>query len=281
MPVKHSAANSYVQARNYTPTQGRIIKWVVIHSMESSELSKTTENVASWFAGSNAPKASAHFCVDNDSTVQCVQLRDVAWAAPGANSEGIQIELAGRSAQTRAQWLDEYSRPMLQRAAKLTAQLCREYGIPVVRVGPLDLKRGRPGITGHVDVTNAFRRSDHTDPGPQFPWDWFLNEVKAALQSDPKPGQKAPWTVRVPGRVIARGSLNHANLIMRISAYLRDKGHKAPWTAVTIDPRNNRVTYLGTGRLWPLTAFKRKVSAALQAGYTVKLNDLVVIRKEK
>jgi N-acetyl-anhydromuramyl-L-alanine amidase AmpD len=29
-------------------------------------------------------------------------------------------------------------------------------------------------VTGHADVSVAFRKSDHWDPGPDFPWARFL-----------------------------------------------------------------------------------------------------------
>lgn len=40
-----------------------------------------------------------------------------------------------------------------------------------------DLKAGRRGICGHVDVTDAWHQSDHDDPGPWFPWDKFMAVV--------------------------------------------------------------------------------------------------------
>ena len=71
------------------------IDLLVIHTMEAPEKPDTAENVAKWFAGSTAPQASAHYCIDADSIVQCVQDRDVAWHAPGANHNGLGFEHAG------------------------------------------------------------------------------------------------------------------------------------------------------------------------------------------
>ena len=42
------------------------------------------------------------------------------------------------------------------------------------------LRAGARGITGHADVSVAFRKSDHWDPGPAFPWAAFLRQVSAA-----------------------------------------------------------------------------------------------------
>jgi N-acetyl-anhydromuramyl-L-alanine amidase AmpD len=41
-----------------------------------------------------------------------------------------------------------------------------------------ELKTGQKGIIGHVQATNVFKKSTHTDPGAGFPWDHFLDRVK-------------------------------------------------------------------------------------------------------
>ena len=43
-----------------------------------------------------------------------------------------------------------------------------------------DLVRGRRGITSHAEVSLAYRKSDHWDPGPGFPIDEFLGRVRSA-----------------------------------------------------------------------------------------------------
>ena len=182
---------SFVQARNYTRGRIKRIRVIVIHDMEAPEKPTTAEAVAAWFAGSNAPRASTHYCVDNNSVVQCVRDGDTAWGAPGANADGLQIELAGYASQTRSGWTDDYSRQELATAAKLVAALCRTYAIPVTHLTPAQVASGTPrGLCGHVDVTNAFRTpGGHTDPGPAFPWDAFLTMVQA--ERDALGG--APW----------------------------------------------------------------------------------------
>lgn len=186
----------FVPARNFTPVTGtRKVDLVVIHTMESPESLSTAENVAYWFAGSTAPKASAHYCVDANSVVQCVKENDVAWAAPGANHNGIQIEHAGRAGQGKVGWDDPYSKMMLHLSALLTADICRRYNIPARKIYPSGLVNGQRGITGHVDATLAFHLSNHTDPGPDFPWSTFLAEVQKIL-ADTKP--LVSWPVPLP-----------------------------------------------------------------------------------
>jgi N-acetyl-anhydromuramyl-L-alanine amidase AmpD len=175
---------TFMQARNFTAANRiaeKRIKHVVIHTMEAAEASTTAENVARWFAGANAPKASAHFCIDNDTIVQCVRLRDVAWHAPGANASGIGLEHAGYARQTREQWSDEYSERMLGLSAALAAALCVRFSIPVGFVDAEGLKRGEAGVTTHHEVSRAFKKSDHYDPGPNFPMDEYLAAVQRAV----------------------------------------------------------------------------------------------------
>lgn len=167
-----------IQARNYTSANRMLVDVVVLHSMEAGEHKSTAENVARWFAGASAPRASAHYCVDSDSIVQCVRERDVAWHAPGANGNGIGIEHAGYAKQTEAQWLDDYGHDMLLRSAELAAGICKRWRIPVVRLTVEELKAGRRGLCGHHDVSLAFKKSTHTDPGRGFPWAWYLEQVR-------------------------------------------------------------------------------------------------------
>lgn len=171
----------FVPARWFTkvgPSKGRKVRVVVIHDMEFFERGDTAEVIAHDFNTRPASsKASAHICVDNNSIVQCVYDSDVAYAAPGCNSDGIQIELAGYGNQSRAQWMDQYSVSVLSLAADATAQYCIKFAIPVVHLTNAQLKAGKKGIVGHYQVSEVYKKSDHSDPGKDFPWDVFMAMV--------------------------------------------------------------------------------------------------------
>lgn len=161
---------------------------IIVHDMEFPERPTGAEWCADFFAGPNAPKASAHFCVDNDSVVQCVLEEDGAWHTPGAlpakggreiNRSSIGIEHAGYARQTADEWRDAYSTAMLELSAELVADLCKLHDIPIVKLSPDDLRQpGARGICGHVDCTKATGVGSHWDPGPHFPWDWYLARVR-------------------------------------------------------------------------------------------------------
>lgn len=170
----------HIQARHYTKCDERMIDFLVIHTMESPEKPDTAEAVANWFAGSTAPQASAHYCIDSNSIVQCVFDHDIAWAAPNANHNGLHFEHAGRAAQRAANWKDPYSIKELLLSAELVAQKCKKYSIPIRHLTPAQVKANQLGLCGHIDVTRAFPGTGtHTDPGPDFPWTMYLRYVKA------------------------------------------------------------------------------------------------------
>lgn len=176
------AATKFVQAKGYTKaniTQPRALDLIVIHTMEAPVTMKTAENVASWFGGPQHPAASAHYCVDPDSIVQCVHVEDVAWQAPGANNNGIGIEIAGYAKWTREEWLAEKNAEMLRRAAGLVRWLADQHSIPIAFVDVEGLKRKDRGITTHAAVSKAYGKSDHWDPGPGFPLDVVLDLASA------------------------------------------------------------------------------------------------------
>ncbi len=171
-----------IQAKWFTPLKRneRSIRVIVIHDMEFPERITAAEDVAAYFSNprddrGNPVKASAHICVDNNSIVQCVYDSDVAFAAPGANHDGIQIELAGYGKQSRDNWLDVYSVGVLSFAADAVSQYAIKYGIPIRQLTDKQLADGKSkGIIGHYQASRVFKKSDHTDPGENFPWDVFL-----------------------------------------------------------------------------------------------------------
>jgi N-acetyl-anhydromuramyl-L-alanine amidase AmpD len=212
----------FVQARNFTKGRSGSIDLVVIHTMESPEKPLSAENVAAWFAGKTAPQASAHYCIDNNSIVQSVKEKDVAWHAPGANHDGIGLEHAGRAAQTTQDWADPYSKAMLERSAGLTADICKRYDIPVVWLRPPDLLAGRRGITGHVDVSRAFKRSDHHDPGPNFPIERYIALVKTHMGGSFIAPHVHPGNQKTPPPTLKQGDKGFQ--VKRLQLLLKQRG---------------------------------------------------------
>lgn len=191
-------AVAFLAAANYTPTTGRTIDLLVEHDMEYPERLTAAEDVAAYFARPST-KASAHYNIDADSVVQSVRDKDVAWAAPGANHDGLHFEHAGYARQSREEWLDGFGRRMLDRSIGLQIRKAEEYAIPAVRRTPAELVRGLRGVTGHVDVSAAFRRSTHTDPGAGFPWDYMIDGIREGLRPDHSPEMQKTFVALIDG----------------------------------------------------------------------------------
>ena len=168
--IRAACDGRYTAAHNSGRRAANQIRYVVIHCTEASE----AEGSAVWFQNP-ASQGSAHLVIDDDTCFRTLPDLTVPWAAPPLNTEGFHIELAGHASWTRSQWLDRMI--TLRRAAYKTADRCYRYGIPVRKVGPLGLRLRRAGITGHADVSKAFRKSNHTDPGAEFPWARFMQLV--------------------------------------------------------------------------------------------------------
>ncbi|WP_433357870.1 peptidoglycan recognition protein family protein (plasmid) [Microtetraspora malaysiensis] len=185
-----------IQAKYYHRGRLRKVRLLVVHSMEAPEKPDTAEAVARWFA-TNAPKTSAHVCFDNDSAVRCVDDDDTAWCAPNANADGLHGEFAGYARQKRGEWLDDYGTAMLAIAARQYAVWADKYSIPVVKLTPAEVRAGKHGFCGHRDVTAAYPGTGtHTDPGTDFPWDYFLGLVKDELARlrNPVPAKPVTWS---------------------------------------------------------------------------------------
>jgi N-acetyl-anhydromuramyl-L-alanine amidase AmpD len=185
---------AFMQARNYTRASRTSVDLIVLHDMEYPERFDAAEQVARWFSGPSAPQASAHYNFDADSIVQCVLDKDIAWAAPGANSNGIHFEHAGYAKQRPEDWADPFSAAELKLSAQLASILCPKYKIPVEYVDVAGLKAGKRGITTHNNVSLAFKKSTHTDPGPNFPLAHYIDLVRgaAAPPKEMRPVVNAP-----------------------------------------------------------------------------------------
>jgi len=185
-----------------TGRDGKAVRYIVIHYTAGAERNTSAEDGAA-YDQRRTDGTSTHYFVDSDSVVQCVLTKDRGNAArTKGNRLGIQYELCG-TVQTREQWLDAASRATLQNAARQVARDCKKYDIPARRLSVAETRRawddfpnGPRGIVGHVDCTNAYPEDggDHTDPGPQFPWDVFLDMVRANLADSTAQEDHMNWT---------------------------------------------------------------------------------------
>lgn len=182
---------------------------VVIHATEGdlgyprTSAAGQALGTAHYFAGGDAG-GSAHYVEDVAGEQHCVADSHIAWHAP-PNQHSLGIEICGNVEYSREQWLAPDVWPAVVRAADRTRDLCTRYGIPAVRISTADLLAGAHGICGHVDVSDAWHQTSHTDPGAGFPWPEFMSAVAGASTSVSKddPMDVTPFLLAAGGHAIA------------------------------------------------------------------------------
>jgi len=170
LQVSFKQAQHFYHGRVDTPI------WIVVHSGETLELPTSAEGMQSFFAGSGSPVASTHLSADDTSLARSVHDWDTAFGAPGVNANGLHLEQAGKAAQHRNDWLDKFSRKMIEeQSAKAVAYWSHHHDIPLVKRGPQDILHKHSGVIAHFDATHAFNTpGGHTDPGQYYPWHLLL-----------------------------------------------------------------------------------------------------------
>ena len=148
---------------NFTPSERPstyAVEFVVIHVTQ-----ETYKDALAIFQ--NPDKAvSPHYLVRSADghVAQTVREKNVAWHAGNwdYNTRSVGIEHEG--------WIDDpdkwFTDEMYAASAALTADICDDYAIP----------KDRDHIIGHSEVPGA----DHTDPGPHWDWDRYIELVKAS-----------------------------------------------------------------------------------------------------
>lgn len=171
--------SNFVQAHSFTDASRDVgdIKRLVAHTAEIQETRDAAEDVAAFFAKPTTG-VSAHKCVDNNTVVTCVFDEDIAHHAKGDNLNSIGYEMSGFAKQTKAQWLDEYSRNVIERTARNMALDCIAYNIPPRWLTEDQLRADMRGIVSHMLVSKVLGDGGRTDPGAEFPVQLLIAQIK-------------------------------------------------------------------------------------------------------
>ncbi len=179
----------FVQGRNsYGDRDGT--KYAIAVHNTSNDASAANEAA---FATRRTDGVSAHLYVDRGEVIQSLDLLARAGHAGSqqGNEHAIAVEITGVNGWSREQWLRNVAWDQLGAAL---AWCCRQFGIAVRRAA-VDEMRTSPRVRAfysHDDMRRAWGGTDHTDPGPGFPWDRLFQAVNAALVG------AAPSTPEVP-----------------------------------------------------------------------------------
>jgi hypothetical protein len=159
---------------------------IVIHSTVSACEPGGARQIARYFMGTDR-YASAHYTVDPEEVIQAAYDSLVCYAAP-PNEHALHIEMCDvpgpvpgdkpgtarfKAALKAWRWNRANQKAMLRRTARLTAELCLAYGVPIRFVNWRRLRAGgvngsaasAHGVTTHVQVSRAWRQTVHWDPG--------------------------------------------------------------------------------------------------------------------
>lgn len=151
-----------------------------VHTFEGADVDALT---MATYQLSPAAGGSYHGVIDvNGGTARENDDAYIPWAAMfTANRVGYHWSLAGKAAFTREQWL---ARPkQLSKLAEVIAAYAKAYGLPMVKRNDVELVQGKWGVAGHADASRAWKESDHTDPGANFPYDVVLDRANKLLNS--------------------------------------------------------------------------------------------------
>lgn len=151
---------------------------IVLHSTESPPSSARA--IAAMFQRPSV-RASAHWIVGTDAVLSGVPESHVAWAAPGANHDGLQIEQCGYAGST--DWTSGAGARVVEATAKIVAGMHKRWGIPLRALTNAQIAAGWSGVVTHHQISQVYRRSDHWDPGPRYPLGRLL--ALASGQADP------------------------------------------------------------------------------------------------
>jgi N-acetyl-anhydromuramyl-L-alanine amidase AmpD len=175
---------SYVPGTaSHTSGRQSSVSRIVMHGTVSPCVRGGARSVARYF---QSPKAggSAHYTVDPGEVIRSYAEDVVCWHAP-PNRGSIGVELCDPQKGAASRWQDADHQAMLALAAQLVREIADRWDVPLVRLSPADLRAGKRGITGHVDVAKAFGQTDHSDPGTGFPWGQFMTLLKGDNKPEP------------------------------------------------------------------------------------------------
>lgn len=169
------------------------VQCIVVHSVEAPARAGLAYSLATgWLQSAGV---SVHAITDPSESVDMADLGTVAYHCGGGNQHSVGDEVTGYAAWSTAQWEDPTAFAALRLDAKKVAEQAKKLGIPLRWLKIAEIKAGLRGVITHNDARLAWGGTTHTDPGPGFPYDKFMQmcqqwagqPVTAALNKTPNP----------------------------------------------------------------------------------------------
>lgn len=154
---------------------------LVVHTFEGQDL--PVERMTDYQSGRLPHQRTGSYHVVIDAAGRSGRENDnefIPWAGGWTgNRIGLHVSLAGRAAFTREQWLDRQAQ--LDELVRWLRHESAANGIPLQPATVADIRGNGRGVCSHADLSRAFpHETDHTDPGPAFPWDYVLAKARRA-----------------------------------------------------------------------------------------------------
>ncbi|WP_228839597.1 peptidoglycan DD-metalloendopeptidase family protein [Nocardia cyriacigeorgica] len=215
------------------PRDPRSCSLIIVHTNEGPATG-TADGLLGYLA---RPSAQASYTIVVDGAGRIGRSNDdnyVPWAAGSpANERGLHLCFTGYARQSRAEWL---SRPaQLAAGARVIRDWSDRYGIPLVKLSGAQMRAGQRGVGGHNDTVDAWHATDHTDPGPGFPWDVLLdmaNRTDEETDMTPEQAQQLAdihreLTQRYPSRSAHRKDDKPVDTLAGIALNIDGRVHEA------------------------------------------------------
>ena len=188
---------------------------VVIHSLEAPARRGLAYDLAvGWLQGAGV---SPHALTDPGETVDTCSESLVGWHCGNGNQVGIGLEVTGYAAWSFAQWTSGDAFAAVRLDAKRAAEAAKRHGIPLRWLSLAQIRNGESGFCTHADISATLGGTNHTDPGPGFPFaifmqmvqQWYGGKVDPEPNPNPQPsdgpGGAQPKTITEVGMFIMFG----------------------------------------------------------------------------
>jgi N-acetyl-anhydromuramyl-L-alanine amidase AmpD len=189
LPKEIMSKPDFQEVNQFSPNasgrNGARITNFLFHTQEGGNGSP--ENLAGYLGNPNSG-VSYHYSVGQGRVVNVVDTDLASWSVGNFNPNSINLCFAGsRASWSREQWLE--IEDDIRNATWLAVQDAQKYKFSTEVIGK-DYSHAREGISDHQYVTEVIGWGDHTDVGPNFPWD--VVEHYAALYTNAAPAGPPP-----------------------------------------------------------------------------------------
>lgn len=224
--------------------RGARARLVVLHTAEGA---RRNVDLAKYFDGND--DASSHAATDPTGILDMIPRERASWTLGSGNPVSVNVEMCAHAGMTREQWLrtDTFTytraqdgrsftvdnpRATIRHTAAWARRECEALGIPKRVLTVAQIRAGEAGITDHGTANRAMGWGDHTDVGPNFPWDVFQQDLNGEEDDMPYTPQQLHDLIRVgaSAALVEQKGKDNRNIldgVIQTRSELRDRAREA------------------------------------------------------